>query len=202
MRPQTEGHSGKVVDDGDGVAVFGQIDRTKKIFAGLACLDADVRELLGDIHRKLLLFIFPAVGAKNPAELPFLAAKRTVQEALSAVSFLPEDAKQGQGIASGTAIGRQREGRGKHGARYKLGARLKEGARQKFFERFARFVSWRRFLQSCHPEFFESCAPGGLSLALDESRFSGEWARCTRFDECEERLERLQEDGQIQLRAD
>jgi hypothetical protein len=70
--------------------------------AGLACLDANVRELVGDVHGQLLFFIFSAVGTKDPAELPFLAAKRTLQEALSTIPFLSEDAKQGQGIAPWT----------------------------------------------------------------------------------------------------
>src|SRR5580704_3668437 len=53
-----------------------------------------MRKLLRDIHGKFLLFFLSANGAKNPQELPLIAAKRTDHAALPAIAFEPQHSEQ------------------------------------------------------------------------------------------------------------
>ena len=63
VRPQSERDGGEVVDQGDGVAVFGEVDGGETKLAGVAGFDADVGQLLGDVDRELGFGFFAAGGA-------------------------------------------------------------------------------------------------------------------------------------------
>src|SRR5580704_12047003 len=69
LRPQTQRHRRDIIHQRHCIAILRQIDRPQKTLAGLATLHADVRKLLGDIHRKFLLVFLPTRSAKNPPEV-------------------------------------------------------------------------------------------------------------------------------------
>ena len=56
--PEREGDRGEVIDEGDGVAVFGQVDRSEEKLAGVAGFHADVGQLLRDVNWLLALGFF------------------------------------------------------------------------------------------------------------------------------------------------
>src|SRR6266478_3928015 len=124
--PQRQWDRCQIIDEGDSVAVFRQIHAGEKKFAGVARFDADVRQLLRYVDRKLAFGFFAARGAMNPAELPLLRAKRTEQKPFPAVAFhsqhTHEWARAAQRANShGHNHGRPRDQRGA-----KLGVRLQE----------------------------------------------------------------------------
>jgi hypothetical protein len=77
LGPEREREGGEVVDDGDGVAVFGEVDGADAGFAGVAGFYAEVGELLGDVDGEFFFVGFGAVGAIDSAEIPLVQAERT-----------------------------------------------------------------------------------------------------------------------------
>ena len=107
--PQRKRHGGDVVDDRNGVAVFGEVDGAEEVLAGVAGIHADVRKLFGDVHRQLCLAGFTATGAEDAAKFPLVGAKRALQIPFCSVAFRAHDAEKRKGIAAraaGTVQGR------------------------------------------------------------------------------------------------
>jgi hypothetical protein len=77
MGPESERDRGQIIDQGDGVAVFRQIDRAEIKLAGIASFHANVGQLLRYVDRELAFCFFAARRAMNPAKFPLLRAKRT-----------------------------------------------------------------------------------------------------------------------------
>src|SRR6516165_6509971 len=105
------------------------------------------------------------MSAENAAKLPFLAAERALQEALSTIPFWPEDTKQGQGIAPRAATDRHRESRRQHGAHHKFSVRLKKRASQKLRQWFRRGL----LHQPGSPELRQRSGPRCLPLRLESA---------------------------------
>ena len=93
VSPEGEREGGEVVDDGNGMPIFGEVDGAEEGFAGVAGFHAEVRELFGDVDGKLGLGVFSAGGAEDSAEFPFLEAERAEEVALAAVAFDAQDSE-------------------------------------------------------------------------------------------------------------
>ena len=91
--PESQGEGGQVVDQGDGVAVFGEVDGADVVAAGVAGFYADVGELFGDVDGELGFGFFAAGGAEDAAEFPFVEAEGAEQVAFAAVAFDAEDCR-------------------------------------------------------------------------------------------------------------
>ncbi len=134
MGPQGERNRGQIIHQGDGVAVFGEIDSGEIKLAGVAGFDADVGQLLGDVDGELGFGFFAAGGAEDTAEFPFLEAEGAEEEAFAAVAFDSEDAGERAGATQRTDFCGYDNGRpGKQqGAEFGVG--LQEGSREELGE--------------------------------------------------------------------
>src|SRR5215467_209475 len=108
--------------------------------AGIARLQADVREFLCNKDRKRLFPGFTAVCAVNPPKLPLVRTERTQQEPLSAVSFRSQHSQQGSRPAQRAKIHGQLERRLLRTPSAKLRVGLQERPRKKLRERPVRWV--------------------------------------------------------------
>ena len=107
--PQRKRHGCDVVDDRNGVAVFGEVDGAEEVLAGVAGIHADVRKLFGDVDGQLCFARFAATGAEDAAKFPLVRAERALQIAFCSVAFRAHDAQKRKGIAAraaGTEHGR------------------------------------------------------------------------------------------------
>src|SRR5713226_5408916 len=52
--PEGKRNGRQIVDNGDGVAILGQVNGPQVKLAGVAALHANVRKLLGHVHRQFL----------------------------------------------------------------------------------------------------------------------------------------------------
>src|SRR3989442_13546498 len=100
--PQGKRNRRQIIDQGDGMAIFGQVNGAEIEFAGIASFHANVRELFRDVDRQLVLGFLTARGAQNPAKLPFLQTKGADQESLAAVALRPQDAQKRARLAQRT----------------------------------------------------------------------------------------------------
>ena len=98
--PEGEGKGGEIVDDGDSVAVLGEVDGAEVELAGVAGLDAYVGKLLGDVDGQLVFGFFAASGAEKASKIPLAHAKGAEETALAAVPFETKRAKHWQGSAT------------------------------------------------------------------------------------------------------
>src|SRR5215467_13046876 len=108
--------------------------------AGIARLQADVREFLGNKDRKRLFPGLTAVCAVNPPKVPLVRTERTQQEPLSAVSFRPQHSKHGSRPAQRTKIHGQLEWHPRRTPSAKLRVGLQERPREKLRERPVRWI--------------------------------------------------------------
>ena len=74
--PERERDGSEVVDERDGVAVFGEVDGADVEVAGVAGFDAKVRKLLDHINGELALGFFAASGTEDAAKIPFVKTER------------------------------------------------------------------------------------------------------------------------------
>ena len=98
--PKGEGDNGEIIDKRDGVPIFCEIDGADVELAGVAGLDAHVRELLGDIDGELVFRFFTTGGAEKAAKIPFAHAKGTKEEALASVTLEAQGAEHGEGTTT------------------------------------------------------------------------------------------------------
>lgn len=133
--PEGQRERGEVVDQGDGVAVGGEVDGAQVGAAGVAGFDADVGKLLGDVDGELGFGLFAAIGAEDAAKFPFLGAEGAEQETLAAVALAAKDAEQGSATAERAERGGDEQGG--HGDLFgeEFGVRLEEGAGDELGER-------------------------------------------------------------------
>lgn len=103
--PEGEREGGEVVDGGNGVAVFGQVDGAEVGSASVAGFRADVRELFGNEDGEFGFVGFAAARAEDAAEIPFGGAEAAEEGAFGAVAFGAEDAENGECGAKRTAVG-------------------------------------------------------------------------------------------------
>jgi hypothetical protein len=89
--PQIEWNKGEFIDERIGESVFREVDGLEIGAAGIAALDADVREAFGAINRKLGAILFLASRADGAAVFPFSKTKTTEQIAAS-VALLAQNA--------------------------------------------------------------------------------------------------------------
>ena len=73
--PEGEGNGGDVINQGDCVAIFCQVDSLEIELAGVAGLDTDVGELLRNVDRQFGFGLFATRRAMNPPKFPFLGTK-------------------------------------------------------------------------------------------------------------------------------
>ena len=71
LSPQIKRGGSDFVDHRVSVAALGEIYALDVCLAGVAALDADVRELTRRVNRKLLVIFFSAVWTSDAAEVPF-----------------------------------------------------------------------------------------------------------------------------------
>ena len=62
VSPEGQRDSGEIVDERNGMTVFGEVYGADVEPAGVAGFDSDVRELFGDVHRELGFGFFAAGG--------------------------------------------------------------------------------------------------------------------------------------------
>jgi hypothetical protein len=99
LRLEVERDGGKIVDEGVGEPVLGEVDGLDVGLAGVAALDADVGEGIGGLNRKFGMVLLAASGTDEAAELPFGEAETAEQAAAAAVALLAENAEPGLAIA-------------------------------------------------------------------------------------------------------
>ena len=87
MRPQRVRDSSEVVDQKNGVTVFGEVDGSQIKLASVAGFDAHMRRILADVYGQFVFGFFTAGWAKDSTELPLLRAERAEEEAFSAVAL-------------------------------------------------------------------------------------------------------------------
>src|SRR5216684_624081 len=154
--PQRQWDRCQIIDEGDSVAVFRQIHAGEKKFAGVARFDADVRQLLRYVDRKLAFGFFAARGAMNPAEFPLLRAKRTEQKPFPAVAFHSQHTHERARAAQRANSHSHNNGGLRRLRRAKLGIGLQKGSRKKLRERSDLLVVLAGVLPVC----FQAGNPG------------------------------------------
>src|SRR6266851_841582 len=154
--PQRQWDRCQIIDEGDSVAVFRQIHAGEKKFAGVARFDANVRQLLRYVDRKLAFGFFAARGAMNPAEFPLLRAKRTEQKPFPAVAFHSQHTHERARAAQRTNPHGHNHGSPRHQRGAKLGVRLQECPSKELCERSDLLV----VLAGMLPVGFEAGNPG------------------------------------------
>jgi hypothetical protein len=102
LRPQVERDRGQLVDEWFGEAVLGEVDRLHVGVAGVAALDADVRQFFGSIDRELGVIFLTASGTDNATELPLCKTETAQQAAAAAVAQRAENPERWFAIAEGT----------------------------------------------------------------------------------------------------
>lgn len=133
--PEGEGKGGEVVDGGNGVAVFAEVDGAEVGAAGIAGFGADVGELFGDEDREFGFVGFAAVRAEDAAERPFGGAEGAEEGTSGTVALGTEDTEKRESAAHRAEIGNGRSGRDCGLGGEKSGVGLEEGAREKFGDR-------------------------------------------------------------------
>src|SRR5882724_13072875 len=156
MGPQGERNRGQIIHQGDGVAVFGEIDSGEIKLAGVAGFDADVGQLLGDVDGELGFGFFAAGGAEDTAEFPFLGAEGTEEKALATVAFDSEDTGERAGAAQWANFGGHDDGR----LRRLLGAKFGVGLQEPSGNELGEGADLLVVLASMLPVGFEAGDPG------------------------------------------
>ena len=108
LRPKIERNRGQFVNQRVSEAVFAEVDGLYVGAAGIATLDADVRECFGGIDGQFGVVFLAAAGADNAAEFPLAQAEATDQVSAGAVALWAKHARdrlaaaewaQGVGVA-------------------------------------------------------------------------------------------------------
>jgi hypothetical protein len=203
--PEGEGKGGEIVNQGDGVAVFGEVDGADVVPAGIAGFDAHVRKLFGDIDRELAFGFFATGGAENAAKIPFVETKGANQPALAAVAFWAKHAEQRDRVAKrADALCRFERGwRPMNGQ--ELGVGLQENLKSELGEgvRGLRCVSSGRVLEGSAgaPIGGEERDPGRGSLQGKLARGFDDRRRAYALQKGKKIGEVVQEDGEIEFGA-
>src|SRR5207302_720870 len=92
LRPDLQRERGKLIDHGDGQAVFGEVHSIDVGLARIASLDAHMFKLAGGVRREFVKPFFAAGRAYDPAVIPLGEAERADQRALGSVALLAQDA--------------------------------------------------------------------------------------------------------------
>src|SRR5437879_5491164 len=132
LRPEAQRECGKLIDHGDGQAVFGEVHRVDVDLARVASLDAHVLKLAGGVRREFVKPLFATGGTYHSAVVPFGEAERANQRALGSVALLAQDADL-RFAAANRADGRPEAGQVHCPAGGKvLGVRLQQRASKEY----------------------------------------------------------------------
>src|SRR5258708_33840351 len=132
--PERERDGSEIIDQGDGVAVLGEIDGAQIKFAGVAGFHADVGKLLGNVDRQFAFLFLVTKRAENPPKIPFSVAERAKKEPFTAVTFGAQHAEEWPCAAQRANTRRYDERRGACLRREELRGRLQEGPREELRE--------------------------------------------------------------------
>src|SRR5258708_29119622 len=92
--PERERDGSEIIDQGDGVAVLGEINGAQIKFAGVATLHADVGKLLGNVDRQFAFLFLAAKRAENSPKIPFPEAERAKKKPFAAVTLGAQHAEE------------------------------------------------------------------------------------------------------------
>src|SRR5580658_644523 len=126
--PDIERDGGDFVDDGDGVAVLGEVDGFEIGLAGIAGIDTGGGKFSAGVDGQLVLVLLAASGAHHATILPLGGTERAHEPALGAVAFGAQDAGHRACVAE-RAGGASGGGMNAGARRQIFGVRLHQNAR-------------------------------------------------------------------------
>src|SRR5262249_10860728 len=85
--PKIERNGRQLIDQGNGIPVFGHINRLQICVARVASIDSHVLELFGRENRKLIFIFLAAARTDYSAKRPLRKAEGTDQRSLASISF-------------------------------------------------------------------------------------------------------------------
>ena len=91
LRPEIQGQGGQVVHGRDRMAVAGHVNTLDVRLAGVAGVDARLRELFCAEYGQLVFVLLSTVGAENAPEFPLAGTQATNEGTFRAVVVLPQN---------------------------------------------------------------------------------------------------------------
>src|SRR5438270_7135693 len=91
FRPKAQRDRRQFIYNRNCIAVLRQIDGLDVMMAAIAGFNANVLELVSSVNYQLLDVFFPARGAQQPPEFPFVRTKTANERTLSPISLRPKD---------------------------------------------------------------------------------------------------------------
>src|SRR5258708_36595643 len=195
--PERERDGSEIIDQGDGVAVLGEIDGAQIKFTGVAGLHADVGKLLGNVDRQFAFLFLVTKRAENPPKIPFPGTERAKKEPFTAVAFGAQHADEWPCAAQRANTRRCDERRFACLRRKELHVRLQEGAREKLREGADILV-----VEAClAPVSIEKRDPGVRRQDGNLTRRLGERVRRILFHQGKKTAKVRKQEGEVKISA-
>ncbi|MGA7931112.1 MAG: hypothetical protein WCA20_34600 [Candidatus Sulfotelmatobacter sp.] len=99
LRPEVERDGGKIVDEGLGEPVLGEVDGLDVGLAGVAALDADVGEGIGGVNRNVWHGLAGRIPGQTRRRNSHSARQKPQNRLRAAIALLAENAEPGLAIA-------------------------------------------------------------------------------------------------------